>query len=207
MARGRKKTFPAIARLSRAAREIMEQAFLEGPGIRSVQSIVDQVKEQTAEKVDDNAVYRYREYWASEERPFIEARREADAMFTALKQNPTADLEELVKQRLTVAQVLAAKRLEESDPLELGYLAQGEKRIEIERERNKIMRERTENDKEKIALLERTVQVREKQIEQAQQKAETAAGKIEEMGRKKGLDAETLKKIREEVYGIVVNEG
>lgn len=117
--KGRRKTFPAIARLSRAAREIMERAFLEGPGVRSVQSILDEITDQVGEKIDDNAIYRYREYWLSEERPFIEGRRQADAMLAALKDNPGADLEEVVRQRLTFAQVLAAKRLEESDPWSL----------------------------------------------------------------------------------------
>lgn len=181
----------------------MEHAFLQGPGVRSVQSIVDEIKEKTSEKIDDNAIYRYREYWLDVERPFIEARKEADGMLAALRANPTEDLEELVKQRLMVAQVLAAKRLEESDPLELGYLAQGEKRIDVQRERNRIMRERTANDKEKIALLERTVDLKEAALKTAQEKAENAAKAIEEMGKKKGLDPETLKKIREEVYGIV----
>lgn len=203
MARGRKKTFPAIARLSRASREIMERAFLEGPGVRSVQSIVDQVKEKTGEKIDDNAIYRYREYWFSEERPFIEARREADGMLAALKDNPGADLEELVKQRLTVAQVLSAKRLEESDPLELGYLAQGEKRIDIERERNRILKERMENDKEKIVLLERQVKMKEAALAAAREKAEAADKKIEAMGRRKKIDPESMRVIKEEIYGIV----
>src|SRR3990172_4512994 len=99
MARSRKKTFPAIARLSRAAREIMERAFIAGPGLRSVKSIQEEILKQTGERVDDNAVYRYRDYWLSEERPFIEARSQADAMLGALKENPTADLEELVRQR------------------------------------------------------------------------------------------------------------
>lgn len=199
----RRKTFPAIARLSRAAREIMQAAFLEGPGARSVKSIVDEIAAQTGERVDDNAVYRYQDYWLTCERPFIEARKEADGMMAALKENPTADVEELVKQRLIVAQMLTAKRFDESDPVELGYLAQGEKRIEVQRERNQILKTRTANDREKIALLERTVKLKEAAIEAAKQKAEGAAKSIEALGKRKGLDAETLKKIREEVYGIV----
>lgn len=181
----------------------MERAFLQGPGTISVREICEEISEKTGEKIDDNAIYRYREYWLSEERPFIEARKEADGMLAALKDHPGADLEELVRQRLTVAQVLTAKKLEQSDPVELGYLAATEKRVEVQRERNKILRERTKNDREKIALLERQVKVKEKQIEAAQEKAKAAAGEIEKLGRKKGLDAETLKKIREEVYGIV----
>ncbi len=203
MSATRKKTFPAIARLSRAARAIMAEAFLEGPGVRSAQSIVEQIKAQTGEKIDDNALYRYREYWLAVERPFIEARKEADGMLAALNANPTADVEELVKQRLTVAQLLTAKRFDESDPVELGYLAQGEKRIEVQRERNQLLKERTKNDKEKIALLERTVVLKEAALRAAQEKAQGAAKTIEAIGRKKGLDAETLKRIREEVYGIV----
>lgn len=199
----RRKTFPAIARLSRAAREIIERAFVEGPGVRSVQSICDEVAEKTGERIDDNAIYRYREYWLAVERPFIEARKEADGMLAALKNSPTTDVEELVKQRLTVAQLLAAKRFDESDPIELGYLAAAEKRIDVQRERNRILQERTRNDREKIALLERALQMKEAAIEAAQQKAAGAAKAIEEIGRKKGLDAATLKKIREEVYGII----
>lgn len=202
MARARRKTFPAIARLSRAAREIMEQAFLAGPGVRSVQSIVDQVKEKTGEKIDDNAIYRYREYWFSEERPFIEARKEADAMLSALKENSTADLEELVRQRLTVAQVLSAKKFDESDPIALGVLLQGEKRIDVQRERNRILKERTQNDKEKIALLERTVQLKEETLRRIKEKAGEAQKAVQNIGAKKQLDADTIRKIRE-LYGLV----
>lgn len=201
--KSRRKTFPAIARLSRAARELMEAAFLEGPGARSVRSIIEEITAKTGEKIDDNAIYRYQEYWLDVERPFIQARKEADGMLAALKRNPTADIEELVRQRLTVAQVLTAKRFEESDPVALGYLAQGEKRIEVQQERNRLLKVRTDNDKEKIALLERTVVAKEKQLDQARQKAQAAEKKIDSIGKRKGLDAETLKKIREEVYGIV----
>lgn len=151
--KARRKTFPAIARLSRAARAIMQGAFLEGPGARSVKSIVDDIKAKTGEKVDDNAVYRYQDYWLTCERPFIEARQEADGMMAALKDNPTADVEELVKQRLVVAQMLTAKRFDESDPVELGYLAQGEKRIEVEKEKIGIQRARLEADKERTEVL------------------------------------------------------
>lgn len=201
--KARRKTFPAIARLSRAAREIMQAAFLEGPGARSVKSIVDDIKAKTGEKVDDNAVYRYQDYWLTCERPFIEARKEADGMMAALRENPTADVEELVKQRLVVAQMLTAKRFDESDPVELGYLMAAEKRIDVQKERNAILKERTKHEKEKIGLLERTVALREEQLTRAKQKADGAAKSIEAIGKRKGLDAETLKKIREEVYGIV----
>lgn len=203
MGRQRRKTFPAIADLSRAAYAIMEAAFLQGPGVRSVKSIVEEIKEKTGERIDDNAIYRYREYWLSEERPFIEGRRQADAMLAALKDSPGADLEELVRQRLTYAQVLSAKQLEGADPVELGYLMAAEKRIDIQKERNAILKQRTAHEKEKIGLLERTVALREEQLKRAKEKAEGAAKSIEALGKRKGLDAETLKKIREEVYGIV----
>lgn len=171
--------------------------------MRSAQSIIDQIKEKTGEKIDDNAIYRYREYWLAVERPFIEARKEADGMLAALKENPAGDVEELVKQRLTVAQLLTAKRFDESDPIELGYLAQGEKRIELEREKVKVQKEKLSAERDRIAILERTLQLKEAAIKAAQEKAHGAAKAIEEIGKKKGLDAETLKKIREEVYGIV----
>ena len=203
MSRQRKKTFPAIARLSRAAREIMERAFLQGPGVRSIKSVIEEIEKQTKEKIDDNAIYRYRDYWLSEERPFIEARRQADAMLGALRENPTADLEELVRQRLTVAQVLTAKQLEGADPVELGYLVQGEKRVELEREKLGVQKERLGVMRDRLKQLERALALKEEEGRQAREKAERAAGNIEAMGKKKGLDAETLKKIREEVYGIV----
>lgn len=201
--RGRKKTFPAIARLSRAAREIMERAFLQGPGVRSVKSVIEEIHKQTGEKIDDNAVYRYREYWLSEERPFIEGRKQADSMLSALKDNPGADMEELVRQRLTLAQVLTAKNLDHADPVELGWLATQVKRFEIEQEKVNVSKERLSVMRERLKQLERALQLKEKQIEAAKQKADKAAGKIDEIGKRKGLDAETLKKIREEVYGIV----
>jgi hypothetical protein len=146
----RKRTYPAIARLSRTAREIIERGFLEGAGVRSIKSIVQQIKEKTGEKIDDSAIYRYRDYWLAVERPFIEARKEADGMLAALRANPTADLEELVTQRLAVAQLLSAKRFDETDPIELGYLAQGEKRIEIERKKIELAREKLATEKERL---------------------------------------------------------
>jgi nucleoside 2-deoxyribosyltransferase len=178
MNRGRKKTFPAIARLSRAALDIVERAFLAGPGVRSVKSIVEEIKKQTDETLDDNAIYRYREYWLSEERPFIEARKRAEGMLAALKDSPTDDLEELVKQQLIVAQINAGKDLDKADPIELGYLAATEKRVEIQRERNKLLRERTENDKKKIAILERSVAMKEKTLERVKQNAEKVKGAL-----------------------------
>ena len=178
MARSRKKTFPAIARLSRAAREIMERAFIAGPGLRSVKSIQEEILKQTGERVDDNAVYRYRDYWLSEERPFIEARSQADAMLGALKENPTADLEELVRQRLTVAQVLTAKQLEGADPVELGYLAQGEKRVELEREKLGVQKERLGVMRERLRQLERALELKAQALEQAKANAEKVKGAL-----------------------------
>lgn len=203
MKRGRKKTFPAIARLSKVAREVVEQAFLQGPGVRSIPSIIKEVEEKTGEKVDDNALYRFYEFWSDTERPFIEARREADAMLAALKNSPTGEAEELIRQRIEIAQLLTAKRLDESDPIELMYLANSGKRVEVQRERNRLLKERTDNDRQKIKLLERNLELKEKQLKATAEKADGAAKKIDEIGKKKGLDSETLKKIREEVYGIV----
>lgn len=156
----------------------MERAFLQGPGVRSVKSVIEEIKGQTGEKIDDNAVYRYREYWLSEERPFIEARKEADAMVAALKDHPSAELAELVKQRLTVAQVLTSRRLDESDPVELGYLAQGEKRIEVEREKVGLQKERLGVMRERLKQLERSLELKEKALEQARANAEKAKAAV-----------------------------
>ncbi len=199
---GRKRTFPAIARLSRTAREIMEAAFMEGPGVRSVQSIIDQIRKETREKVDDNAVHRYREYWSSEERPWIEARQEADAMFTALKQNPTADFEELVKQRLTVAQILSAKRLEGADPVELGYLAQGEKRIELEKKKLEINKQRTELMRERVKVLQGQLKLREKQIVDMRRKAEKAVEKVRGAAKAAGMGSKKVAEMVDAILGL-----
>jgi hypothetical protein len=203
MTRARRKTFPAIARLSRTAREIVERAFLEGPGVRSVKSICQEVREKTGEIVDDNAIYRYQNYWFTVERPFVEARREADGMLAALKQNPTADVEEIVKQRLTIAQLLAAKRFDQSDPIALGYLAQGEKRLELNRARLAIEKQKLDIERQKVVALERQVAIKERQMEEMREKAAAAENRVEEMARKKKLDPETLRVIKEEIYGIV----
>lgn len=181
----------------------MEAAFLEGPGARSAKSIVEEIRDKTGEKVDDDAIYRYQEYWLDVERPFIEARKEADGMLAALKKNPTSDIEELVKQRLTVAQVLTAKRFEESDPVELGYLAQGEKRIEIEKEKLSVSKSKLKIEQQKVAALEKSVELKEQQIQAAREKAAAAEKKIEEVGRRKKLDPSVMKVIKEEIYGIV----
>lgn len=197
MSKSRKKTFPAIARLSRAAREIMERAFLQGPGVRSVKSIIEEISEKTREKIDDNAVYRYRDYWLSEERPFIEARRQADAMLGALKENPTADLEELVRQRLTVAQVLTAKQLEGADPVELGYLAQGEKRVELEREKLGVQKERLGVMRERLKQLERALQLKAQELEQAKANAEKVKGALAA-----GAKPEEVARMVDKILGI-----
>lgn len=181
----------------------MERAFLEGPGVRSVRSICEEIERQTGERIDDSAIYRYREYWLAVERPFIEARQEADGMLAALKNHSTREAEELIRQRLTVAQLLAAKRFDASDPVELGYLAQGEKRIEIQQAKLSISRERLKIEQQKVAALEKQVMLRERQLEQAREKAAAAEKKVEAIGRKKKIDAETLRVIKEEIYGIV----
>lgn len=228
----RKRTYPAIARLSRAAREIIEHAFLEGAGVRSGKSIIEEIKQKTGETIDDSAVYRYREYWLAVERPFIEARKEADGMLAALRANPTADVEELVKQRLTVAQLLSAKRFDETDPIELGYLAQGEKRIDLERKKIELAREKLTTEKERlealrqqqgessdsaavfIELMNELARYLASNAQEALRQLQPhirgfaahmklpADERIEKLGRQKGLDAETLKRIREDVYGI-----
>lgn len=197
MSRRRKKTFPAIARLSRAAREIMERAFIEGPGVRSVKSIQEEIVKQTGEKVDDNAVYRYREYWLSEERPFIEARKDAEGMLAALKDNPTPDLAELVKQRLMVAQVLSAKRLDEADPVELGYLAQGEKRVELEREKLGVQKERLGVMRERLRQLERTLELKQAALEQAKANAEKVKGALAA-----GVKPEKVAEMVDQILGL-----
>ena len=199
----RRKTFPAIARLSRAAHAIMQAAFLEGPGVRSAKSIVEEIRDKTKEHIDDNAVYRYQDHWLTVERSFIEARKEADGMLAALRDHPTADAEELIRQRLMVAQVLTAKRFDESDPVELGYLAQGEKRIALEKEKIAVSKDKLGLERQKVEALQRQIDMKQRALDAAKEKAEGAAKSIEALGKRKGLDAETLKKIREEVYGIV----
>ncbi|SRR5581483_5515308 len=193
----RKKTFPAFARLSKVAREVVEQAFLQGPGVRSIPSIAKEVEEKTGEKVDDNALYRFYEFWSEVERPFIEARREADAMLAALKDAPTGDAEELVRQRLEVAQLLTAKRLDESDPVELMYLANSGKRVEVQRERNRLMRERTENDRQKIKLLERNLELKEKQLNKVKANAEKVKDAISS-----GVKPEKVAEMVDKILGL-----
>ena len=95
---------------------------------------------------------------------------------------------------------VAAKQLEGADPVELGYLMAAEKRIDVQRERNRLLKERTGNDLKKIALLERSLELKEKQIEKIKERNAKAAEKIEEI--RKAVTPEQRRAVQE-IYGLV----
>lgn len=196
----RKKHF-AVDKLSPAGRKIVDDGLAANA---TYEAIVKALREKTGELLIARSLGRYRaNQWFPIRAALEETNRLHGLVKDSLEKSQGKKFDEATSEVAKAMLFKVVTALKDPDPYALYELVLADGRLDVQKDRNKILRERTDNDREKIKLLERSVKAKERQIEQAREKAVAAEKTIEAIGKKKGLDAETLKKIREEVYGIV----
>lgn len=143
------------------------------------------VHAQTGETLSDSALSRYRQRWASLRARVADTQREVEALMAVLSAQPGADFKQaglgLLWTKLIRRMAEADADFGRADMVELGHLLLRAIRAGQTTETLALQRERLE-------LLKQQVQA--------------AAEKVTETGRAHGLDEETLRTIREEIYGI-----
>lgn len=158
--------------------------LLEIPGT-TYEQIVKQVQETTGTVISRSALSRYQAAWNEKKYRAETIQKEVDAMMAILKQNPDVDptdgLMLLIKHKLVSLFSQAEANFDGADTLEAAQLLNRIKRTE---------------------QMGAALKVQTKRLELLQQKVKDAAENVEQLGRAKNLDAETLKKIREEIYGL-----
>ena len=158
--------------------------LLEIPGT-TYEQIVEQVKKATGTTISKSALSRYQDAWNEKRYRAETIQKEVDAMMAILKQNPDVDptdgLMLLIKHKLVSLFSQAEANFDHADTLEAAQLLNRIKRTE---------------------QMGAALKVQEQRLELLQQKVASAAEKVEDLGKSKNLDPETLKRIREEIYGI-----
>lgn len=158
--------------------------LLEIPGT-TYEQIVEKVKEATGKRITKSALSRYRAVWSDAQHQLELAKKDADAITAMLKQNPDVNFTESAMAMLLsklVRRFAHAQESFENVPLDkLSHLLV------------KVSRAQQATELLRIAGERLTLQM---------QKVKTAAENVEQLGRAKNLDADTLKRIREEIYGL-----
>ena len=158
--------------------------LLEVPGT-TYEQIVDKVKEATGKRITKSALSRYRAVWADAQHQLELARKDAEAVTAMLKEHPDMNFTESAMSMLLgklVRRFANAADSFETVPLDkLSHLLVKVARAQQATEVLRIQGER-------LALL--------------QQKVAATAERVADAMKNKGLDEETLKQIREEIYGI-----
>ena len=158
--------------------------LLEIPGT-TYEQIIAQVKTTTGTTISKAALSRYRAAWNERQYRAETISKEVDAMMALLQQKPDVDptdgLMLLIKRKLVSRFAQAEANFDHADTLEAAQLLNRIKRTE---------------------QMGAALKVQEQRLELLQRKVKTAAENVEQLGRAKNLDAETLKKIREEIYGL-----
>lgn len=158
--------------------------LLEVPGT-TYEHIVDKVKEATGKRITKSALSRYRAVWSDAQAQLELARKDAEAITAMLKEHPDMNFTESAMAMLLgklVRRFANAADSFETVPLDkLSHLLVKVARAQQATEVLRIQGER-------LALL--------------QQKVAATAERVADAMKSKGLDEETLKRIREEIYGI-----
>lgn len=137
---------------------------------------------------NDSSLSRYYGYWSSTLRIEDQARDEAAAIVERLVSSPSPDLLAAAKQLLQQQRLLALTRLEAADPAEVV-------RLGLAHDRNEIRQAMIALDAKRVTLLEKKLAV-------LTAKAGEAAKALDAASKKKSLDPEDLRTIREQLYGI-----
>ena len=158
--------------------------LLEIPGT-TYEQIVEQVRKATGTTISKSALSRYQAAWNEKRYRAETIQKEVDAMMAILKQNPEVDptdgLMLLIKHKLVSLFSQAEANFDGADTLEAAQLLNRLKRTE---------------------QMGAALKVQEQRLGLLQEKVKAAAETVEQLGRAKNLDPETLKKIREEIYGL-----
>lgn len=168
---------------TRGVQELVEH-LLEIPGT-TYEQIIAQVQAATGTRITKSALSRYRASWNDRQYREATITQEVDAMMALLKQNPDVDptdgLMLLIKRKLVSLFAQAEANFDTADTLEAAQLFNRIKRTE---------------------QMGAAIKVQEARLELLQRKVAAAAEKVDDTLRSKNLDPETLKKIREEIYGL-----
>lgn len=158
--------------------------LLEIPGT-TYEQIIAQVKETTGKTITKSALSRYHAGWRDAQSQIEMARKDAEAVTAMLKEHPDMNFTESAMAMLLgklVRRFANAADSFETVPLDkLSHLLVKVARAQQATDALRIQSER-------LALL--------------QQRVQQTAAKVEEIVKPKHLDAETLKRIREEIYGL-----
>jgi hypothetical protein len=158
--------------------------LFEVPGT-TYEHIIEKVREATGQTITKSSLSRYHSTWADAQRQIELARKDADVITAMLKEHPDMNFTDSAMAMLLgklVRRFAHAQDSFETVPLDkLSHLLVKIARAQQATEVLRIQGER-------LALL--------------QQKVQATANKVEEIVKPKNLDAETLKRIREEIYGL-----
>ncbi len=158
--------------------------LFEVPGT-TYEQIVEKVREATGKRLTKSALSRYHAVWSDARTQLELARKDADAIASMLKEHPNTDFTESAMAMLLgklVRRFANAAEAFESVPLDkLSHLLVKVVRANQATEVLRIQGER-------LALLT--------------QRVKATVEKVDETLKSKNLDADTLRKIREEIYGL-----
>lgn len=146
------------------------------------------VADASGQDISDSALSRYRTKWSERLARLDVARQEIDAVAKVLESRQESGapgvmdtITDLLKVKLLKPLADAEAEFDRSDLVDIARIVVSLQRTSQRDEALRIQRDRLELMKERVVA---------------------AAEKVEETGKAKGLDEETLKKIREEIYGI-----
>jgi hypothetical protein len=165
----------AFYRLSAAARQRAVEGFRANDATTAIVAALAATFEET---IPTASLNRYREWWDTTQRPQIEAAERTEELVRAFKDHPTPEIEAVIRQLLQAQRLNAMTEDKRPNPVELGWL---------------------DVEDRKLRLKEREVALRERTLER---KVGQAAGKVEKELKRAKLDPETVRRIKEEIYGI-----
>jgi len=171
-----KRTHSKVRRLPRKVREAVDDALMRGV---TYDEIVEWLKEKGHE-VSRSSVGRYGKEFHKRLERLAEVREQTKAIVQEVSGRPATEMHEAAN--LLAVQQIFERLLDARDDIEEASIV---KLIQA------------------VAQLEKSAVWRERAKLAFKRNAEEAAKKIEALGAEEGLSSEVLRKIREQVYGIV----
>lgn len=150
------------------------------------EAIAAAVTQTCGQAISLSALSRYRSHWAAKRASESAMRLQFDRLADLLKGNPDLDLKQagmdLLMQKIFQRLSDANATFEDADMLELAHVLLKARRVDQGADALALQRERLEVLRMRVAA---------------------TAEKVDALGKAKGLDAETLRQIREDIYGLV----
>lgn len=162
------------------------------------QRIQDELAKATGESISNGALGRFVQHWRTQAQQMDRLEKAADRVLRAAKQN---DIEAEELGAAMIAQGLMAQQDEVGamEPRDLLRLNRDMAKLAIERKKLEL-------DAKKVEAVERQLALKEAQLEAQRQKAAAIAAEAERaeqmMAAGTAVSAETLRKIREQIYGL-----